>query len=84
MEDDPKKLLNKKFLMEKDDYMYLLMDDVHHFAREYKADPLSIAAALVAVARTIYIDVLGPSHTEEMFKLFADTIKKYEKRKTIH
>ena len=84
MEDDPKKLLNKKFLMEKDQYMHLIMDDVHHFARKYKADPLSVAAALVAVARAIYIEVLGPNQTEEMFKLFADTVKKYEKKVTLH
>jgi len=84
LEDDPKKLLNKKFLMEKDQYMHLIMDDVHYFARKYKADPLSVAAALVAVARAIYIEVLGPNQTEEMFQLFADTIKKYEKRMTLH
>ncbi len=84
MEDDPKKLLKKKFLMEKDDYMHLLMDDVHHFAREYKADPLAIAAALIAVARAIYIETLGPAQAQEMFKLFADTVDKYEERMTIH
>ena len=84
MEDDPKKLLDKKFLMEKDKYMHLIMDDVHHFAKRYKADPLSIAAALIAVARAIYIDVLGPDQAKEMFKLFADTVRKYEKEMTLH
>ena len=84
MEDDPKKLLDKKFLMEKDKYMNLIMDDVHHFAKRYRGDPLSIAAALVAVARAIYVDVLGPNQAEEMFKLFADTVRKYEKEKTLH
>ena len=84
MKDDPKKLLNKKFLMEKDDYMHLLMNDVHHFASDYRADPLSIAAALVAVARAIYIEILGPAQAHEMFKIFTETVHKYEKRKTIH
>ena len=84
MADDPKKMLDKKFLMEKDQYMHLIMDDVHHFARKYKADPLSIAAALIAVARAIYVDILGPNQTEEMFKLFAYTVKKYEKKVTLH
>ena len=48
-------------------------------------DPMALSASLLVVAKTIYLDVLGPEQTSEMFYAFAQDLEnhKYEKA-TIH
>ena len=50
----------------------MVLDDVFAFAERYKADPMVVSACLMIVAKSIYLNVLGPDQTADMLHLFAD------------
>ena len=50
----------------------MVLDDVFAFAEQYKADPMVVSACLMIVAKSIYLNVLGPSQTADMLHLFAE------------
>tara|TARA_X000001316_G_C914225_1_gene28874 strand:+ start:73 stop:294 length:222 start_codon:yes stop_codon:yes gene_type:complete len=62
-----------------------ILDKVFDFADQYQQDPMALSASLLVVAKTIYLDILGPEQTSEMFYAFAQDLEnhKYEKA-TIH
>ena len=52
-----------------------ILNDAFRFAEKYKNDPMAISASLMVVARTIYLDMLGPEQTQLMIHLFADNVE---------
>ena len=65
----------------------MVLDDVFAFAERYKADPMVVSACLMIVAKSIYLNVLGPDQTADMLHLFADGVENsmYELHKeTLH
>ena len=62
-----------------------ILDEVFSFADQYQQDPMALSASLLVVAKTIYLDILGPEQTSDMFYAFAQDLEnhKYEKA-TIH
>ena len=65
----------------------MILDDVFAFAQKHKADPMVMSACLMIVAKSIYLNVLGPAQTADMLHLFADGIENsmYEiKKETLH
>jgi len=62
-----------------------ILDKVFDFADQHPQDPMALSASLLVVAKTIYLDILGPEQTSEMFYAFAQDLEnhKYEKA-TIH
>ena len=63
-----------------------ILDDVFRFAEKYKKDPMAISASLMVVAKTIYLNRLGPEQTQLMIHLFADDMEQsYQTEKvTLH
>ena len=63
-----------------------MLDDVFRFAEKYKNDPMAISASLMVVAKTIYLNRLGPEQTQLMIHLFADNMEQpYQMEKvTLH
>ena len=51
-----------------------ILDDAFRFAEKYKNDPMAISASLMIVAKTIYLNMLGPEQTQLMIHLFADNV----------
>ena len=79
-----KKLLKKEKLPKKSSPKAIL-DEVFAFADKYTQDPMALSASLLVVAKTIYLDVLGPEQTSEMFYAFAQDLENHEyKKETIH
>ena len=65
----------------------IVLDDVFAFAEKYKSDPMVLSACLMIVAKSIYLNVLGPDQTSDMLHLFADNLENpmYDlKRETLH
>ena len=50
----------------------MVLDDVFAFAEQYKADPMVVSACLMIVAKSIYLNILGPNQTAGMLHLFAE------------
>ena len=50
----------------------MVLDDVFAFAERYKADPMVVSACLMIVAKSIYLNILGPAQTSDMLHLFAE------------
>ena len=50
----------------------MVLDDVFTFAEQYKADPMVMSACLMIVAKSMYLNVLGPDQTADMLHLFAE------------
>ena len=62
-----------------------ILDKVFDFADQHTQDPMDLSASLLVVAKTIYLDILGPEQTSEMFYAFAQDLENHEyKRETIH
>ena len=62
-----------------------ILDEVFSFADQYQQDPMALSASLLVVAKTIYLDILGPEQTSDMFYAFAQDLENHEyKRETIH
>ena len=54
---------------------HTILDDALRFAENYKNDPMALSASLMIVAKTIYINRLGPEQTQLMIHLFADNME---------
>tara|TARA_R110002020_G_scaffold70766_2_gene183495 strand:+ start:351 stop:596 length:246 start_codon:yes stop_codon:yes gene_type:complete len=52
-----------------------ILNDAFRFAEKYKNDPMAISASLMVVAKTIYLNMLGPEQTQLMIHLFADNVE---------
>ena len=62
-----------------------ILDEVFNFADQYQQDPMALSASLLVVAKTIYLDILGPEQTSDMFYAFAQDLENHEYEKaTIH
>ena len=62
-----------------------ILDEVFAFADQHPQDPMALSASLLVVAKTIYLDILGPEQTSEMFYAFAQDLENHEYEKaTIH
>jgi len=62
-----------------------ILDEVFSFADQYQQDPMALSASLMVVAKTIYLDILGPEQTSDMFYAFAQDLEHYKyKKATIH
>ena len=62
-----------------------ILDEVFAFADQHPQDPMALSASLLVVAKTIYLDILGPEQTSEMFYVFAQDLENHEyKKATIH
>ena len=76
-----KKLLKN----EKNNKPKQILDEVFAFADQHQQDPMALSASLLVVAKTIYLDILGPEQTSEMFYAFAQDLENHEyKKETIH
>ena len=76
-----KKLLKN----EKNNKPKQILDEVFAFADQYQQDPMALSASLLVVAKTIYLDILGPEQTSDMFYAFAQDLENHEyKKETIH
>ena len=62
-----------------------ILDKVFDFADQNTQDPMALSASLLVVAKTIYLDVLGPEQTSEMFYAFAQDLENHEYiKETVH
>ena len=52
-----------------------ILDEVFSFADQYQQDPMALSASLMVVAKTIYLNKLGPEQTQLMIHLFADNME---------
>ena len=52
-----------------------ILDDVFRFAEKHKRNPMALSASLMVVAKTIYLNSLGPEQTQIMIHLFADNME---------
>ena len=76
-----KKLLKN----EKNNKPKQILDEVFAFADQYQQDPMALSASLLVVAKTIYLDILGPEQTSNMFQAFAEDLENHDYKKvTIH
>ena len=76
-----KKLLKN----EKNNKPKMILDEVFAFADKHTQDPMALSASLLVVAKTIYLDILGPEQTSDMFYAFAEGLENHEyKQVTIH
>ena len=79
-----KKLLKKEKLPKKSSPKAIL-DEVFAFADQHPQDPMALSASLMVVAKTIYLDILGPEQTSDMFYAFAQDLENHVyKKETIH
>jgi len=77
--------LLKKRKNEKSKKPKMILDEVFAFADKHTQDPMALSASLLVVAKTIYLDILGPEQTSEMFYAFAQDLENHEyKKETIH
>ena len=76
-----KKLLKN----EKNNKPKQILDEVFAFADQHQQDPMALSASLLVVAKTIYLDILGPEQTSDMFYAFAQDLENHQYEKaTIH
>ena len=76
-----KKLLKN----EKNNKPKQILDEVFAFADQHQQDPMALSASLLVVAKTIYLDILGPEQTSDMFYEFAQDLENHQYEKaTIH
>ena len=75
----------KKLLKKEKNNSKQILDEVFAFADQHPQDPMALSASLLVVAKTIYLDILGPEQTSEMFYAFAQDLENHEyKQVTIH
>ena len=75
----------KKLLKNEKNKPKEILDEVFNFADQYQQDPMALSASLLVVAKTIYLDILGPEQTSDMFYAFAQDLEHHEYKKvTIH
>ena len=81
LQKNEKKLLKN----EKNNKSKQILDEVFDFADQYQQDPMALSASLLVVAKTIYLDILGPEQTSNMFQAFAEDLENHDYKKvTIH
>jgi|TARA_R100001460_G_scaffold93845_1_gene135875 hypothetical protein len=62
-----------------------ILDEAFSFAANYPNDPMALSASLMVVAKTIYLNILGPEQTQMMMDAFVNGIDNYEvKTATLH
>ena len=62
-----------------------ILDEVFAFADQHPQDPMALSASLMVVAKTIYLNMLGPEQTQDMIYAFAEGLEQHEYQKvTIH
>ena len=75
----------KKLLKKEKNNSKQILDEVFAFADPHPQDPMALSASLLVVAKTIYLDILGPEQTSDMFYAFAQDLENHEyKKATIH
>ena len=75
----------KKLLKKEKNNSKQILDEVFAFADQHPQDPMALSASLLVVAKTIYLDILGPEQTSDMFYAFAEDLEHHEyKKATIH
>ena len=85
MEDILLKKGKKLLKNEKNNKPKQILDEVFAFADQHQQDPMALSASLLVVAKTIYLDILGPEQTSDMFYAFAQDLENHEyKKETIH
>ena len=63
----------------------IILDEVFAFADRYPQDPMVLSASLMVVAKTIYLNMLGPEQTQDMIYAFAEGLEHHEYQKvTLH
>ena len=77
MQKKVKKLLKKEKLLKKSSQKDIL-DEVFAFADQHSQDPMALSASLMVVAKTIYLDILGPRQTQDMIYAFAQDLENHE------
>ena len=79
-----KKLLKKEKILKKSSPKAIL-DEVFAFADQHPQDPMALSASLMVVAKTIYLNMLGPEQTQDMIYAFAEGLENHEYQKvTFH
>ena len=62
-----------------------ILDEVFAFADQHPQDPMALSASLMVVAKTIYLNLLGPEQTQDMLYAFAEGLENHEyKQVTLH
>ena len=62
-----------------------ILDEVFAFADQHPQDPMALSASLMVVAKTIYLNILGPEQTQDMIYAFAEGLENHEyKQVTFH
>ena len=62
-----------------------ILDKVFDFADQNTQDPMALSASLLVVAKTIYLDILGPEQPSEMVYAFAQDLENHEYiKETVH
>ena len=75
----------KKLLKKEKNNSKQILDEVFAFADQHPQDPMALSASLMVVAKTIYLDILGPEQTQDMIYAFAEGLENHEyKQVTIH
>ena len=75
----------KKLLKNEKNKGKKILDEVFAFADQHPQDPMALSASLLVVAKTIYLDILGPEQTSHMFQVFAEDLENHDyKKATIH
>mgnify|MGYP005715402625 FL=1 len=75
----------KKLLRNEKSKPNQILDKVFDFADQNTQDPMALSASLLVVAKTIYLDILGPEQTSEMFYAFAQDLENHEYiKETVH
>ena len=75
----------KKLLRNEKSKPNQILDKVFDFADQNTQDPMALSASLLVVAKSIYLDILGPEQTSEMFYAFAQDLENHEyKKETVH
>ena len=78
MEDTLLKKEKKLLKNEKNNKPKMILDEVFAFADKHTQDPMALSASLLVVAKTIYLDVLGPEQTQDMLYAFAEGLENHE------
>ena len=79
-----KKLLKKQKITKRSSPKAIL-DEVFAFADRHPQDPMALSASLMVVAKTIYLNMLGPEQTQDMIYAFADGLENHEYQQvTLH
>lgn len=62
-----------------------ILDQTFKFSEKFPLDQMAVSASLMVVAKTIYLNVLGPEQTQDMILAFAENLEDNTYRKvTLH